>query len=97
MTEQNRKTNPEGPREQRVAIARGFAGRPTKVRVLDERDGVTVVTGSEENRAIGYPSTDVFKFDDALYGELREAFSSGDQARLDRAWRRGIFEKLLDT
>jgi len=89
MPSQKTETAADERHEMRMAIARGFAGRPTKVRILGERDGVTVVTGSDENRAVGYPSNDVFDFDDALYGELREAYANGDRPRLERAWRTG--------
>ena len=46
------------------------------------------VYGDDPEMSIGFPTGDVFSFDDILFQQLCSAFADGDTSGLNRLWER---------
>jgi len=77
-------------------IAKAHKGKPHALELIREEDGVSIVTGSDEKHSIGYPTRDIFVYDDATFRALGLAYESGDPEYIRAAWgkaQRFIFRK----
>lgn len=74
-------------------IARAYGDEPLDRSTSGEGDGVVFIVNSNMNRSdglsesgVGFPRRCVYEFDAALFDSLREVFSRGDAAALERLW-----------
>ena len=67
-------------------MVRAYAGEPVRLRALGRRDGVVDVVGSDPNAWIGFPASDVFHFDEAVFSQLVKAHGTGDRDQLASLW-----------
>lgn len=66
-------------KEAAMVVVRAYEGKPILKRVLAEDNGfggVRLCDVDDSDRIIGWPKTDVFLFDEALYSRLKKAFES---------------------
>ena len=71
-----------------TVMVKEFRGRPRIVQYLGEHQGAAIVTGTDENAAIGFHFCDVYEYDVEMHDALIDAFESGRTADISGLWRR---------
>jgi hypothetical protein len=67
-------------------IIRGYGNEPVCLKAILARPGVVEVVGSNEIMSMGFPSEDVFEFDQSLFNRLRTAYEAGDRQKMVKLW-----------
>lgn len=67
-------------------IVRAFGDEPVRLRAINVHKGFVEVAGKDDTKSVGFRRDWVFRFDEGLYGRLREAFDKGDEKSLIRLW-----------
>lgn len=73
-------------------IARSLSSEPVVLHVVSMSAGRVEVTRDNPRFSIRLPEEDVYRFDQRMLSELKDAYAAGDRARLDRLW--GQAERL---
>jgi hypothetical protein len=70
-------------------MVRAFAGEPVRLTAVGKVGKTAIeVVGNDEEKSIGFPARDVFRFDQGLFRELLELFQSGRSDALMEVWNR---------
>jgi hypothetical protein len=67
-------------------IVMAYRGEPVQVRAIRIRGDLIEVYRVKEDVTINLPRHSLFRYDESLYNELREAFVSEDTHRLKELW-----------
>ena len=68
------------------ALLRCFQSELTRI-IIDEYRKINVlVRGESAKVSAPFPLKDIFRFDEALYGQLNEAYQRGDKRTLRGLW-----------
>jgi hypothetical protein len=67
-------------------IIRAFGDEPVKLRPVAVREGAIDVVGSDEATPMPFHRDRAYRFEEAVFEELRSAYETGEGERLHRLW-----------
>ncbi len=67
-------------------IVRGYADEPVNLVAVHVRPGVIEAIETDKSLSMGFPAKDVFRFDNGVFRQLRDAYERGDRQTLQRLW-----------
>jgi hypothetical protein len=70
-----------------TVMVRAFGNEPVKLRALGFLEGAVRVAGNDDNKTVGFPSEDVFRFDTSLFEKLKAAYRKSNLQQLISLWK----------
>lgn len=71
---------------QAIVMVRAAGMEPVRLRAIESSSSYVRVAELGGSASIYFPASDVFRFDDALFGQLKGAYGDGDFAKLSQLW-----------
>jgi hypothetical protein len=71
-----------------AAMVRAYGDEPVSLLVRTHLGRAVELEFAEGGNTVIFPADDVYCFDERLFAELRNAFQTGDRARLVASWHR---------